>query len=579
MSTGLAAALALIASNGDDEESYVDDFVFCEPTPSLYAAVSEPGSSLAMIHREVQLSTNFSLTDSSTATYTYSSDVDFHGTTYVVIKAPILVNQCSVGVNADGAASGSTKRMILPIAGERPGCNSSAVSGNIANETGSDLGIDFGSQGSSFDSGSGILDQNNNDDLCAYYGDYSGARIVQQAVLTIDDSIVVSSVTNNFIVAVNELYRNNSGKYHDTLGHFRWSTSSMGTVNSYDEAMRHELKVRSLRQQTWLVELPLFTDLQNINHAFPTGLLTTTSAALDGTTSTTTHTLKLTITFSPLNELIVNGSNNVSSTSTVTCASGASAVNTITIQDTGTSNTSALAANITSVGTFNTSHFQASLIVTEIVIDAESMADFLEGGPYKAIFPQATELSQVTATSSTTAEVSLGSLTKPVSALIWFPRLKMDSYRNMWYRMRGMPDQVSGRFNRAIANNKLTVGSFTYADSDGALLDKVMPSKFAARVPRDIEMYMYSFGTENALNGSPGSEKRIVPGSINMAAFSTAYLKCTPNPNIFTNNSGTGGLDVADGTYGGSPSLTVTAMAVEQNVLTIDGASVYVALS
>ena len=579
MSTGLASALALIAGNGDDNGSYIEDFIFSEPTPSLYAAVSDPGSSLAMIHREVPVSVQLKLTDTSTATYTFSDDVDFHGTTYVVIKAPILVNQCAIGVDDAGAASGAVKRVVLPVSGERPGCNTSAVTGNIVEEDGASLGIDFGANGAGFDTGSGILDQNNNNDLCAYYGDYSGARMVQKAVLTIDDSIVVSSVTSSFIVAVNELYRTNSRKYHDTLGHFRWSTSSMGTVNSYDEAMHNELKVRSMRQQTWLVELPLFTDLQNINHAFPTGLLKTVHEAPNGALSTQTHHLKLTITFCPLNELVVNGSNNVSSTSTVTCAGGASAVNTVTFMDTGTGNTSALAANIGSTGAFAPSHFQMSLIVTEIIVDADSMGDFLDGGPYKAVFPQATELTKATTTSAANAEVSLGSLTKPLSALIWFPRLQMDTYRNMWYRMRGMPDQVSGRFNRAIVQNTLTIGNFTYADSKGALLDKVMPSKFAARVPRDIEMYMYSFGTKNALDGGPGSEKDIVPGSVNMAAFSMAFLKCKPNPNIFADNSATGGLNMAGGTFGGPPALAVTVLAIEQNVLTIDGASVYMALA
>jgi hypothetical protein len=583
MSSSLTSALALIAGDGVDDESYISDFIFTEPSPSLYAAMSYPGSSLAMVHREVPFSApvQFDLTSTSTASYTFSSDVDFHGTTYVVIKAPILVNQCTVGVDVDGVAGGVVKRVVLPASSERPGCNSAAMSGNIVPENGSGLVITFGVDGTGFDSGGGILDQNNNDDISAYYGDYCGAHMVQAAELVIDDIIVVSNITNSFIVAVNELYRTNSCKHHDTLGHFRWSTSSMGTVNSYDEAMRNELKVRCMRQQTWLVELPLFTDLQNINHAFPTGLLTTVQETRDGTLSTTVHSLKLTVTFSPLNEAIVNGSNNVSSTCTVTCATGESAVDTVTfVKNADTSNSSNLAANIASVGAFNTSHFQASLIVTEIVVDADSMSDFLDGGPYKAIFPQATELSTQTAASASDVEVNLSSLTKPLSALIWFPRLQMDTYRNMWYRMRGMPDQVSGRFNRAIVQNTLTIGSFKYADSEGALLDKVMPSKFAARVPRDIEMYMYSFCTKNAMNGGPGSEKHLVPGSVNMAAFASASLNCTPNKNIFADNTATGGLNMASSTtFGGPSALAVTVLAVEQNVLTIDGSSVSMALA
>ena len=137
--------------------------------------------------------------------------------------------------------------------------------------------------------------------------------------------------------------------------------------------------------QTWIVELPFFTDVNGLRRPFPSCLLRHRTK-----TSETRHPLKLELVFSPLSELICNGSNNVGGKSTLTCDidTSSSAVNTVTLPRNQLNNTSPAAhyAMLNVNQTFNANHFGVSLIVTEIIVDSESKQDFLDNGPYKMIY-------------------------------------------------------------------------------------------------------------------------------------------------------------------------------------------------
>lgn len=379
-------------------------------------------------------------------------------------------------------------------------------------------------------------------------------------------------MTHDALVAVNELFRNNSSKYHGTIGHFRWSQSSSGSVTSYDEAMRRELKLRALRTQTWIIELPFFTDVNGLRRPFPAALLRHRTQ-----TSETRHPLKLEIVFSPLSELVCNGSANVGGKSTIVCNTDNTdtAVNTATLPRNQVSNTSPAAhyAMLNTDQSFEPKHFGVSLIVTEIIADAQSMQDFAEQGPYRMIYSRFSALSTGSAKHNSPAEIDLSKLSRPLSSLIWFPRLQMDEYRRHWYRMRGMLDQLTGRTSRAITKNTLSIEDFKFADSEGALLDRVVPSRFACRVPEFKEMYMYSFATLNPFEVGAESMSRILPGSVNMGVVKKAMLRCEANPDVFGDNTASDGIDPSSA-YGGTPAVHITALAVEHSVLSFDGPNV-----
>lgn len=570
------ASLTLIASQNPE---FVKDYVFTDPTPNLYAAMSNPGSCMAMVHREESLNATLNANSEGSASYTFSSDIDFLGPVYVVIRAPILVNQCSINVNNVGAASvAGKKRFIIPGESDRPG--SMVESGGtlkdhiIAEDTNLHvLDINFGSQGAGFhNSGKAPLDQNEGDDYSSYYNDYSAARFIRSASLTMSDETILSTVTHDALVAVNELFRSNSSKYHNTLGHFRWSQSSSGNTTSYDETMRRELKLRALRSQTWIVELPFFMDVTGLRRPFPAALLRHRTA-----TSDVRHPLKLEIVFSPLSELICNGSSNVGGKSSIVCDKDASSasVNTVTLPHNQVSDSSPAAhyAMLNTKQSFEPKHFSVSLIVTEIIADAESMQEFVAQGPYKMVYSRFSTLSTGSAKHNAPAEIDLSKLARPLSSLIWFPRLQMDEYRMHWYRMRGMLDQLTGRTSRAIVKNTLSVEDFKFADSEGALLDKVVPSRFACRVPEFKEIYMYSFATLNPFEVGSESMSRILPGSVNMGVVKKASLRCEANSNVFTDNTGSDGINPSS-SYGGSPAVHITVLAVEHSVLSFDGPNV-----
>ena len=169
------ASLTVIASQ---DQELVQDYLFTEATPNMYAAMSHPGSCMAMVHREEPLNATLNSGSDGSASYTFSSDIDFMGPVYVVIQAPILVNQCSIEVDVNGAAAGGgKKRFIVPSAADRVGSmvdSGGALTNHILDEGVEKIKIDFGSQGSGFDSGGkSPLDQNEGDDRAAYYGDYS----------------------------------------------------------------------------------------------------------------------------------------------------------------------------------------------------------------------------------------------------------------------------------------------------------------------------------------------------------------------------------------------------------------------
>ena len=100
-----------------------------------------------------------------------------------------------------------------------------------------------------------------------------------------------------------------------------------------------------------------------------------------------------------------------------------------------------------------------------------------------------------------------------------------------------------------------------------------MPSRFASRVPEFKEIYMYSFASLNPFDVGAESMHRILPGSVNMGVVKKASLRCEANPGVFTNNLASDGINPSS-SYGGSPAVNITALAVEHSVLSFDGPNV-----
>jgi hypothetical protein len=131
-----------------------------------------------------------------------------------------------------------------------------------------------------------------------------------------------------------------------------------------------------------------------------------------------------------------------------------------------------------------------------------------------------------------------------LQTLVWFPRLRMDAYRHMWYRMRGMVDQVTGQVSCALAAHSVSVDGHAYG-----------PHLWEKARCTDKEIYACDFGASGVwLPREPSANER------------QDELACRVNANVFADNSALDGLDATQG-LGGPPALTVLAFALERQVL------------
>lgn len=564
--SGFSSLMSLAASE------YIDEYVLDEPTASLVSAMTSQ-SALAMVHREVSCDWSLKLHEEQTFTKSLTAG-DFLGPMFLVIRAPALVNMTQAVTTAAGAGGSGNYRAFVPPDADRPG-ELTAGGGPEdymikENATATNVSWSFGSA-TTF-----AAEQTAQDDFAAYYTDYAPARLIKHARIMLNGSMELFKVVSDWIVLVNELYRSSSYKYHESLNHVRPTFQGVA-LKSDDDEIKRELKVRALMPQVWVVELP-FSFGMELTKAFPRTLLQRSWEDEDGNQVTAENTMSLEVCCNPINSIVCNGSN-IGTASTLTAHTGAVAVNTVTLNEDRDTNTSTFAKNVNGrlLSTFKTDKFKISLITTEMYVDAETLGAFHDGDKHEMLITQLKQLpSGFTTSSSNPIKIDTSSLSSPVLALYWLTQLNRDTFRNMWYRMRGLVDQVSGRPVKVLKECEIGVGNQVYAHSGSALFDKVMPSKHAAQIPRYKEAYMYSFATESPFSAS--TQQGVPPGALNYAAlkgsaYNDSYIQVWPDPAIFANNTATDGINATTG-YGAAPSVTVNAMAIAVNKLTIDGTEV-----
>lgn len=565
--SGFSSLMSLASSE------YIDEYVLDEPTASLVSAMSSQ-SALAMVHREVSCSWQLKLDEETTFSRPIEAG-DFLGPMFLVIRAPALVNATQAVTTADGTAGSGNYRGVVPADADRPGelTNGSGPEDYMLKEN------EFTTAGWSFSSGTTFAtEQVAADDFAAYYTDYAPARLIKHARILLNGSMELFKVTCDWIVLVNELYRSSSYKYHETLNHVH-PVFSGDAQKADDDEIKRELKVRALAPQTWVVELP-FSFGMDVTKAFPRTLLRKSWEDEQGNPITAENTLSLEVACYPLNTIVCNGSN-IGTSSTLTAASGAVAVNTVTLNEDRGSNTSTFAKNMngTLLSKFDTDRFKISVITTEIYVDADTLSTFHDSDKHSMLITQLKQLPTVSSKKTGPLKIDTSSLSSPVLSLYWFTQLNRDTFRNMWYRMRGLIDQVTGRPVKTLKECEIGVGNQVYAHSSSALFDKIMPSKHASQIPRYKDIYMYSFATESPFSAS--SQQAVPPGSLNFAAlkgsaYNDSYIQVWPDAAVFEDNSATDGINAKTG-YGPAPSVTVNAMAVVINKLTVDGTEVTLA--
>lgn len=546
--------------------------VLSGPLSTVVSAMSKASSSLARVHRETACEWPLKLNEEVVHTKDIVSG-DFLGPMFLIIQAPAIVNMCQQKVTAAGVADAAqTYRAIVPSDADRPGTFSTAVATYMLKENLNDgnVAITY-SNGSSF-----AAEQNAADDYAAYYPDYAPAQLIKSARIMLNGSTTLFEATGDFVVVNNEMHSTTSCMYYEDLNHV--NPAFRGTDNkSLDLEIIKELKLRALEPQTWIIKLP-FDFSSSLTSAFPRTLLRTSSVNEAGELTFVDNTLTLEVTFNPLNSIICNGSN-VGTASTITAGSGAVGVNTVTLNDSRGSGSSTFAANVDGrlLSDFKVERFRSSLLLTEIYLDVETLAGFHalrdQPGGVRMLVKQIKTLPVVSGDStSAPLTIDLSSLSAPVTSLYWFYRLGRDTYRNMWYRMRGMTDQVTGRSLKAITSSELVVGGQAYASRSFVLFDRIMPAEHAVQRPENKDIYMYNFAAENHSGGNaPSSSSAVAVGAMNFDALrnselSTSYLQVWVDPAIFANNSGTGGIN-ATANYGLKPSISVHTLAVATYVL------------
>jgi hypothetical protein len=589
-----AAALQALASALSHEHHASDAVGECASGAALFRACSAPSRSVAEVSRRVDLQVRLSATSTCSTTYTFDADVDFVGHLHLVVHMPVLVNQCKQRVTNTGSCSpGSTEptahRFVIPADADRPGSFAGPVLDDFVIKEGvpdCTLHVDFGHAGRRFSEAGPPLDQNAAGDFSAYYTEYAAARLVASARL-VADGHEVSALTCDALAALNEVVRSCHSPSART-GSCTGTSADAGVGRAYahmgeDASVCADLKVRSLQVQTWVVPLPFFPR----GEAFPNALLRRRSrrthragasdgAPADAATDLNTS-LQLQLTFHPLYQLVCNGSRTLPANSHLTGSMGTVPVRTVTFPP-APSDTSAFAHHAVAHGgqpaTFNPAHFRVELVVQEFLVDPESLQDLYADSRRLVSCTRVRPLDPVTVDDSEnpTARVNLHEVRGGLEALFWFPRLQMDAYRHMWYRARGMVDQVTGRASCALTSHSVTVGGHAYG-----------PAHCMRSWGRSTgkEIYACDFGStcagalwvSDSANGGSGSNISSSAGAgtdgVRGASRGPGHdheLACRVNANVFADNSSTGGLDAANG-CGGLPAVTVLSFAMERQVL------------
>jgi hypothetical protein len=568
-----AAALAALASvlNSDAHQHLYLPRERCASAADLVRACSLPGRAVAVVRRHVDLAVRLSATSCATATYTFDANADFVGRLHLLVHTPVLANQCSVpttetGSVAGAADQGASLRCIVPADADRPGSFAGPrFAATVIKEgvPGCEVHVDFGTDGRRFREGGPPLDQNAACDLAAYYTEYAAARLVASARL-VADGHEISALTSDAIAALCELLHEShtarAGTYAAPsqatgtgtsagAGANTWSNGASRCGNAFahlgpDAAITADLKVRSLQVQTWTVPLPFFPH----GEAFPNALVRRRSVrdveACDPKTS-----LRLEIQFRPLYELVCNGSATVPSNSALTTHGGQAPVRTVTFPAVEGACTSAFAHHMLGPNKgrrakFEPAHFRVQLVVQEFLVDPDSLRDMYADARHLVSCTRVRPLDVVTVENphDPVVRVPLQPVQGGLQTLVWFPRLRMDAYRHMWYRMRGMVDQVTGQVSCALAAHSVSVGGHTYG-----------PHVWEKARCTDKEIYACDFGASGVWLSPPVPECQ-------------DELVCRVNANVFADNSPLDGLDATQG-LGGPPAVSVLAFALERQVL------------
>ena len=603
-----AAALQALASALSHEHRASDAVGQCASSAALFRACSAPSRSVAEVSRRVDLQVNLSATSTCTTTYTFDPDVDFVGRLHLVVHTPVLVNQCNQPVTETGSIPSSSTtsqahRFVIPADADRPGSFAGPVlDGFVVKEGVPDctLHVDFGRDGRRFSEAGPPLDQNAAGDFAAYYTEYAAARLVASARLVADGK-EISALTCDALAALNEVFRtchSPSARAGSCTGAAS-AGAGVGRAHAHmgeDASVCADLKVRSLQAQTWVVPLPFFPR----GEAFPNALLRRRSRRTRGAADIKTS-LQLQLTFHPLYQLVCNASRTLPANSHITAGRGEVPVRTVTFPPAQSGDTSAFAHYAVAHGgrraEFDPAHFRVELVVQEFLVDPDSLRDLYAEPRQLVSCTRVRPLDPVTVADheDRTALVDLHDVRGGLEALFWFPRLQMDAYRHMWYRARGMVDQVTGRASGALTSHAVTVGGHTYYGTPlctqpwGRSTDKEIyacdfgsactgalwvggsstnASDGTSTNASDGTSTNASDGTNATTNASPSSEgvQDALPQGPGQGQ-ARCELKCLVNANVFADNSSTGGLDAATGGCGGLPAVTVIAFALERQVL------------
>jgi hypothetical protein len=559
------------------------------PAHTLFHACSNPEAAVALVRRRVYLPVTLSTDTTSTVTYAFEPDVDFVGAVYLLVHAPVLVNQCAAPTTSCGSALGTAtlkgiRRCIVPADADRPGSfaglqlDEAVVKEGVP---GCALHADFGDAGAQFGSvhqpaKSSPLDQNATQDFAAYFTEYAAARIVRSARL-VASGVEVSALTCDVLAAAHELFHTkDAASARGAAG--AWNDKTFAHLGQ-DADMKAALKVHSLGVQTWRVPLPFFPK----GEAFPNALLRHYPVTNENSSNHAKNanapatSLRLELTFSPLYELVCNGSDTLPSNARLTAAHGQVAVRTVTFPAHAT-DTSAFASGALALradqaeqaeqaepaeeaeeaeeADFEAEHFRVVLEVHEYFLDPDSVRALVSGeGRRTYTCARVRPLEPLELQDPRQGRVSLSSVEGLLETVVWFPRLRMDAFRHMWYRMRGLVDQATGRATHALAD-LVVIGNYTFV---------------GLRAHTDKEVYVCDFA--GAINSNPmgavmsNSMGAIAPPTLACCPVSdTDALHCAASANVFADNSATGGLDPTRG-CGGPPAVTVLAFAIERQTL------------
>jgi hypothetical protein len=520
---------------------------FCSRTSGTSTGVSS-------VHSVYSVSTPLSLTSSTS--YTLDLDAgDYISGISVVCKLPAIVNMPAVPTSAAGASAGSVYRAIVVDSAHTPNHTCTATAEAVLIRESAASAVAWTSAGET----SGLVtDLNAADDFAAYYCDYSGAKLLSLVEFIVRGK-TIQSFSGEWIYLYNEFYGPTNTS---SLGHASKSNST-GINNPADVAK--SLKVSALSSTTLHIALPLFFHTDGCQ-PFPR-------------CKYSAGEVKVRFTFAPVNQLIVNGSG-LGDTMSLTAASTAASVQTITIDDkpNATSSTLTTLLNNSSApvkADFDMDNFQVSVVVTETFVDTVSLAA-VEAATYTAIVAQPNTETATTRDTSAVHFESIGSTSAPLAAVYVRGHLKEDDHRNKHYAVSGIHNQLDGNTINCVSKVDLKLGNYVYSSSSIMGMTNYTdytPSTLANHTSSYKTVAMISLATENCF--PPTGTTTIPNGCANANAQSGSKVTVKASPLLTRDHSAEDGTDYTSGrghTSGNSTIVSCTALHFDTVTLSASGA-------